>query len=243
MADPPIPEEALQRRRPPIPEEALQRRLEGRSLPTAQGPARVHTTPAKGVTRGSLLLTHGAGGGVDAKDLAAIAKLLPEHGWQVALVEMPWRVAGKKVAPMPPKLDAAWREIVAAVRGELAERVVFGGRSAGARVACRLAGELGADGVLALSFPLVPPGKGPDKSRIGELVLPVEAGLPVHVIQGRKDPFGSPDAVREALRGALGDNAADVRVDEAPGTHSFTNGPAVAESVAAWVTGPPFASP
>ncbi len=200
---------------------------------TEQGPARVHLTPAKGATRGSLLLTHGAGGGVDATDLAAIAATLPAHGWQVALVEMPWRVAGKKVAPMPPKLDAAWREIVAQVRDDLAERVIFGGRSAGARVACRLAVELGADGVLALSFPLVPQGKGADTSRIGELVLPVEAGLPVQVVQGARDPFGSPDAVREALRGALGDEAHDVRVDAAPGTHSFTGGQAIADLVAA----------
>lgn len=198
-------------------------------IPTDQGPARVHLHPAQGEVRGTLLLTHGAGGGITAKDLVAIASTLPEHGWQVALVEMPWRVAGKKVAPMPPKLDAAWREIVAGVRGELAERVVFGGRSAGARVACRLAAELGADGVLALSFPLVPPGKGPDKSRIGELLLPVEAGLPVQVVQGLRDPFGTPDDVRAAL----GDKAADVTVDEAAGNHSFSGGTAVADAVVA----------
>lgn len=197
---------------------------------TEQGPARVHVHEAKGDPSGSLLLTHGAGGGIEAKDLAAIAELLPEHGWTVALVEMPWRVAGKKVAPMPPKLDAAWREIVPAVRDELPGRLVMGGRSAGARVACRLAGELEADGVLCLSFPLVPPGKGPEKSRIGELLQPAEAGLPVHVVQGAKDPFGRPDAVREALAGA------DVHVDEAPGTHSFTDGGAVAALVLAHLT-------
>lgn len=189
---------------------------------TAQGPARVHVSEAAEPV-GSLLLTHGAGGGIGATDLAAIAKRLPAQGWTVALVEMPWRVAGKKVAPMPPRLDAAWTEIVPAV--ELPGPVVFGGRSAGARVACRLAGELGAAGVLALSFPLVPPGKGPEKSRIGELLRPVEAGLPVHVVQGAKDPFGRPDDVREALAGAA------VRVDEAPGTHSFTGGGAVADRV------------
>lgn len=199
---------------------------------TGQGPARVHITEAKGETRGSLLLTHGAGGGIGSTDLSAIVESLPEHGWQVALVEMPWRVAGKKVAPMPPKLDAAWREIVVGVRDSLAPRVIFGGRSAGARVACRLAGELGADGVLALSFPLVPPGKGPDKSRIGELVMPVEAGLSVQVIQGRTDPFGSPDAVRAALADA---GVEGVQVDEAPGTHSFTNGPVVADLVLRWL--------
>lgn len=200
---------------------------------TGQGPARVHITEAKGEARGSLLLTHGAGGGTGSTDLAAIAESLPGHGWQVALVEMPWRVAGKKVAPMPPKLDAAWREIVGEVRDSLAPRVIFGGRSAGARVACRLAGELGADGVLALSFPLVPPGKGPDKSRIGELVMPAAAGLSLHVIQGRKDPFGSPDAVRAALADA---GVEGVQVDEAPGTHSFTNGPVVADLVLRWLS-------
>lgn len=213
--------------------------VRGTSLeaPTAQGPARVHLHAAQGEPAGSLLLTHGAGGGTGSTDLVAIAELLPEHGWSVALVEMPWRVAGKKVAPMPPKLDAAWREIVPAVRESLAGRMVFGGRSAGARVACRLAGELGADGVLALSFPLVPPGKGPEKSRIGELLTPVEHGLPVHVVQGAKDPFGRPDDVRAALAGA------PVGVAEAPGTHSFTDGPAVAESVLAWLTTSPSAFP
>ena len=191
---------------------------------TAQGPAWVHLTEAEDAV-GSLLLTHGAGGGIGAKDLMAIADLLPRHGWTVALVEMPWKVAGKKVAPMPPKLDAAWREIVPAL--DLPGRLVMGGRSAGARVACRLAGELGADGVLCLSFPLVPPGKGPEKSRIGELLTPLEHDLRVHVVQGAKDPFGRPDDVRAALGGA------DVRVDEAPGTHSFTDGPAVADLVLA----------
>ena len=185
----------------------------------------MHVSPAEEAA-GSLLLTHGAGGGIGSKDLAAIADTLPGHGWTVALVEMPWRVAGRKVAPMPPKLDAQWREIVPAVGGSLPGRLVVGGRSAGARVACRLAGELGADGVLCLSFPLVPPGKGSEKSRIGELLAPVEHALPVHVVQGAKDPFGRPDDVREALAGA------DVRVDEAPGTHSFTDGAAVADLVA-----------
>lgn len=211
-------------------------RVDGTSLETMteRGPARVHVHEAKGGPVGSLLLTHGAGGGVDAQDLAAISARLPRAGWTVALVEMPWRVAGKKVAPMPPKLDAAWREIVPAVRSELPGRLVMGGRSAGARVACRLAEELGADAVLCLSFPLVPPGKGPEKSRIGELVRPVEAGLPVHVVQGARDPFGRPGDVRRALAGAgVTIEGVRVRVDEAPGAHSFTDGAAVADLVTA----------
>ncbi|WP_338750920.1 alpha/beta family hydrolase [Janibacter alittae] len=206
---------------------------------TAQGPARVHLHEAKGDPSGCLLLTHGAGGGIGATDLTAITAALPPVGWTVALVEMPWRVAGRRVAPMPPKLDAAWREIVAAVRGELPGRLVMGGRSAGARVACRLADELGADAVLCLSFPLVPAGKsssGAGKSRIGELLLPVRAGLPVHVVQGARDPFGGPGHVRRALAGeGVRIDGERVRVDEAPGTHSFTDGPAVAESVERWL--------
>ena len=206
---------------------------------TAQGPARVHLTEAKGAATGSLLLTHGAGGGVDALDLAAIATRLPAAGWSVALVEMPWRVAGKKVAPMPPKLDAAWREIVPAVRGDLPGRFVMGGRSAGARVACRLAEELGADGVLCLSFPLLPSGKPIEKSRIGELVLPVPAGLSVHVVQGAKDPFGGPEEVRRALAGeGIEVDGERVRVDAAPGSHSFTGGGAVADLVAEYLSAP-----
>ena len=201
---------------------------------TAQGPARVHLDEAKGEAAGSLLLTHGAGGGIGAGDLAAIAALLPGQGWSVALVEMPWRVAGKKVAPMPPRLDAAWREIVPAVRARLPGRLVMGGRSAGARVACRLAGELGADGVLCLSFPLVPPGKGEDKSRVGELITPLGLGLPVQVVQGAKDPFGGPEAVRAAV-GARAERqgiAVDgLAIDSARGTHTLTDGGAVAELV------------
>lgn len=205
---------------------------------TAQGPARVHVHEAKGDPSDSLLLTHGAGGGIGAKDLAAIAAALPRAGWAVALVEMPWKVAGKKVAPMPPRLDAAWREIVAAVRGELPGRLVMGGRSAGARVACRLGEELGADAVLCLSFPLLPAGKPPEKSRIGELVLPIRAGLPVHVVQGMRDPFGGPDHVRRALAGeGVAIDGHRVRVDEAAGTHSFTDGAAVADLVAEQLSG------
>ncbi|NYF97418.1 alpha/beta family hydrolase [Janibacter cremeus] len=207
---------------------------------TEQGPARVHLHEARGEPNGSLLLTHGAGGGVGAKDLAAIATELPRAGWTVALVEMPWRVAGKKVAPMPPKLDAAWREIVAAVRCELPGRLVMGGRSAGARVACRLAEELGVDGVLCLSFPLLPAGKPPQKSRIGELVLPVYAGLPVHVVQGKRDPFGGPGHVRRALAGeGVEIDGERVRVDEAPGRHAFTDGAAVAALVCGHAGSPP----
>jgi predicted alpha/beta-hydrolase family hydrolase len=134
-----------------------------------------------------LALSHGAGGGVEARDLQALARVLPGHGVTVALVEQPWRVAGKKVAPAPKTLDTGWRGIWPALAG-MELPVISGGRSAGARVACRTASELGAHAVLALSFPLHPPGR-PEKSRAEELL---GAGVPTLVVQGGNDPFGRP---------------------------------------------------
>ncbi|MGC0329621.1 putative alpha/beta-hydrolase family hydrolase [Streptomyces sp. SAI-170] len=135
-----------------------------------------------------LAVSHGAGGGIEARDLQALAAALPAHGVSVALVEQPWRVAGKKVAPAPKTLDIGWRGIWPAV-AEPGLPVISGGRSAGARVACRTATELGAAAVLALSFPLHPPGK-PEKSRAEELL---GAGVPTLVVQGGNDPFGKPE--------------------------------------------------
>ncbi|PKV87751.1 alpha/beta family hydrolase [Streptomyces sp. TLI_146] len=135
-----------------------------------------------------LAVGHGAGGGVEARDLQAIAAALPAHRVTVALVEQPWRVAGKKVAPAPKTLDVGWRGVWPAL-AEAGLPVVAGGRSAGARVACRTAAELGAHGVLALSFPLHPPGR-PEKSRADELL---GAGVPTLVVQGGNDPFGRPE--------------------------------------------------
>ncbi|MEU2425998.1 alpha/beta family hydrolase [Streptomyces sp. NPDC007851] len=134
-----------------------------------------------------LAVSHGAGGGIEARDLRAIAGALPEHGVTVALVEQPWRVAGKKVAPAPKTLDTGWRGVWPALAAP-GLPVVSGGRSAGARVACRTATELGAAGVLALSFPLHPPGS-PEKSRAAELL---GTGVPTLVVQGGNDPFGRP---------------------------------------------------
>ncbi len=208
---------------------------------TPGGPARAHVhRPVRAI--GTLVLTHGAGGGIDASDLVAIRDGLTADGWCVVLVEMPWRVAGKKVASPPRTLDAAWGPVLAALttgRGRLPGPVVVGGRSAGARVACRTAVEGGADAVLALSFPLVPPGKGPERSRADELLVPVRAGLPTHVVQGARDPFGSPDAVRAALAEG-GVAQAEEMVTEAPGTHSFGKKPVeVVEAVRAFVTSMP----
>ncbi|MBW1603016.1 hydrolase [Streptomyces sp. JJ66] len=156
------------------------------TVPTPAGDARVTWHSAPGA-RAVLALGHGAGGGIEARDLMALAAALPAHGVTVALVEQPWRVAGRKVAPAPKTLDAAWRALWPALTAP-GVPVVAGGRSAGARVACRTAAELGAAGVLALAFPLHPPGR-PASSRAAELA---GAGVPVRVVQGGRDPFGRP---------------------------------------------------
>ncbi|MET8947097.1 alpha/beta family hydrolase [Streptomyces sp. NPDC004542] len=167
------------------------------TVDTDAGTARVTWHPA-GKPKLVLALGHGAGGGVEARDLQALAVALPGHGVSVALVEQPWRVAGRKVAPAPRTLDAGWRGIWPVVAGQ-GLPVVSGGRSAGARVACRTAGELGAHAVLALSFPLHPPGR-PEKSRAGELL---GAGVPTLVVQGGNDPFGRPQEFPEGPHGLV----------------------------------------
>ncbi|MFD7714414.1 alpha/beta family hydrolase [Streptomyces sp. NPDC059814] len=156
------------------------------TVDTEAGTARITWRPAR-EPRLLLALGHGAGGGIEARDLRALAAALPAHGVSVALVEQPWRVAGKKLAPAPKTLDTGWRGLwpVLAAPGL---PVVAGGRSAGARVACRTASGLGARAVLALSFPLHPPGR-PEKSRKDELLA---SGVPTLVVQGGHDPFGRP---------------------------------------------------
>ncbi|MEU1301861.1 alpha/beta family hydrolase [Streptomyces shenzhenensis] len=154
---------------------------------TDAGDARITWHPARR-PRFVLAVSHGAGGGIEARDLRALAAALPAHGVTVALVEQPWRVAGRKVAPAPKTLDTGWRGVWPALTAP-GLPVISGGRSAGARVACRTAHELGAHAVLALSFPLHPPGK-PERSRAAELL---GAGVPTLVVQGGNDPFGRPD--------------------------------------------------
>ncbi|MFD9336503.1 alpha/beta family hydrolase [Streptomyces sp. NPDC060028] len=161
------------------------------SVDTPAGEARVTWHPAR-EPRLVLAVGHGAGGGIEARDLRALAEALPARGITVALVEQPWRVAGKKVAAAPKVLDEGWRALWP-VLAEPGLPVVAGGRSAGARVACRTAADLGAAGVLALAFPLHPPGR-PEKSRAEELL---GAGRPTLVVQGGRDPFGRPEEFPE----------------------------------------------
>ncbi|MDI2128063.1 alpha/beta family hydrolase [Yinghuangia seranimata] len=159
------------------------------TIETPVGEARATVHAATGTARGWFVTSHGAGGGIEARDLVALAAALPPLGITVALVEQPWRVAGKKLAPAPKRLDEAWVPVVEDLKARM-DGLPFAvsGRSAGARVACRTAAASGAAGVVALAFPLHPPGK-PAASRADELL---GAGVPTLVVQGDKDPFGGP---------------------------------------------------
>lgn len=165
-----------------------------RILPTAYGEGRLVMRRARRPVV-TLLLSHGAGGGIEARDLVALAARLPGQGVNVALFEQPWRRAGRKVASPPATLDVGLRAAADALR--VRTPLVVGGRSAGARSAARTARDLGARGCLALSFPLHPPGK-PEKSRLEELE---GAGVPTLVVQGERDPFGRPEEFPDPLPG------------------------------------------
>jgi predicted alpha/beta-hydrolase family hydrolase len=160
-------------------------------LETPHGPARAHVEAVEDA-RAALVLGHGAGGGVAARDLVAAQQVALAEGVAVALVEQPYRVAGRRSPAPAHQLDGAWIAVVAQLlEGELAGLpLIAGGRSAGARVACRTAAETGAVGVLCLAFPLHPPGR-PEKTRQPELDA---VDVPVLVVQGASDPFGLPAA-------------------------------------------------
>jgi len=157
-----------------------------RTVPTPHGDARLVTDRSRNPVA-TLLLSHGAGGGIESPDLETLARELPRDGISVVRLEMPWRVAGKRLAPRPAVLD----ECLVAAAGSMRTRtpLVLGGRSAGARAAARCARTLGASGFLALAFPLHPPGR-PERSRLEELK---SAGLPTLVVQGERDTFGAPE--------------------------------------------------
>jgi predicted alpha/beta-hydrolase family hydrolase len=155
-------------------------------VPTSHGDARLVVDRSKRPIA-TLLLNHGAGAGVDSRDLQVLARELPRQGVTVVRLEQPWKVAGKRVAPRPEVLDECLVQAANKIRPRTP--LVVGGRSAGARAAARTARDLGASGCLALAFPLHPPGR-PEKSRLAELeAIP----LPTLVIQGENDPFGRPE--------------------------------------------------
>jgi uncharacterized protein len=192
-------------------------------IDTPHGPALAQLYEAERPV-GALVLGHGAGGGFGAKDLVAATGAALEAGVSVAQVEQPYHVAGRR-SPAPAKqLDAAWTAVVEHLRGSDLNGLplVAGGRSAGARVACRTAAGTGAVAVLCLAFPVHPPGR-PEKTRLDELDA-VE--VPVLVVQGDSDPFGMPPP------------APGREVVTLPGNHSLKNDlPALAAAVRDWFPG------
>lgn len=170
------------------------------------------------------MLGHGAGGGVSAPDLVAATEAGNSAGLTVALVEQPYRVAGRRSPAPVRQLDAAWTAVLEQLREDTLRGlpIIAGGRSAGARVACRTAADVGATAVLCLAFPLHPPGKGddPTKSRLAELDA---VQVPTLVVQGESDPFGMPPD---------GPGRTVVRV---PGNHSLRDSGAVGAAVTAWL--------
>jgi predicted alpha/beta-hydrolase family hydrolase len=192
-------------------------------ISTIAGPARVELDRPATATF-LLVLTHGAGGGVTSKDLLAVRDAGVRLGGVVARVLQPYRVRGASAPGAPGRQDAAWLEIVAALQAENPGLpLVQGGRSNGARVACRTAQAAGARAVVALAFPLHPPGR-PEQSRAAELR---EAGTDVLVVNGERDPFGIPDE-RDASK-----------VVVLPGeTHALSSKPAaVGAAVGEWLAG------
>ena len=164
-------------------------------VPTPHGDARVHVARPADEPVGLMMLGHGAGGGVSAHDLQLATEEALRAGLAVALVEQPYRVAGRKAPAPPAQVDAAWVAVVELVHsGDLGDLpLIVGGRSFGGRVACRTSDDVDAAGVLCLAFPLHPPGR-PEKSRLPELTA---VTLPTLVVQGKRDPFGMPG--RESL--------------------------------------------
>lgn len=165
-------------------------------IETRHGPARAHVHAALGSaqeTQGCLVLGHGAGGGVGAPDLQAVTTAATAAGFVVVLLEQPYRTAGRRGAPRAPVLDSAWTDALDDLRRTQTRSLplIVGGRSAGARVACRTAAATGADAVVCLAFPTRPPGRPDAPSRLPELDA-VE--VPVLVVQGSRDPYGVPPA-------------------------------------------------
>jgi predicted alpha/beta-hydrolase family hydrolase len=194
-------------------------------LKTRKGRARAHVHPAQSA-RGALVLGHGAGGSLTAPDLVAVTEAATRAGITVALVEQPYRVAGRRSAPPAPRLDEAWLSVVEQLRAGPLDglELVTGGRSSGARVACRTAAATGAAGVLCLAFPLHPPGRDPDappKTRLPELEA---VDVPVLIVQGDADRFGMPVA------------AAGREVVVVPGDHALKRDVgAVAAAATSWL--------
>lgn len=196
-------------------------------LETPVGRARVHLHPADR-PRAGLALGHGAGGGVTAPDLVAATAAAGSEGVSVALIEQPYRVAGRRSPAPAPRLDAAWIAVVTRLREHELEGLplLVGGRSLGARVACRTAGRSGAIGVLCLAFPLQPPRRAAASRAVSRLDELEAVTVPTLVVQGSRDPFGIPPAGEQRT------------VIQVAGNHGLKSDlPAVGAAVRDWLAG------
>jgi uncharacterized protein len=197
-------------------------------IETPSGPARAHLSSAES-PKGALVLGHGAGGGVEAPDLVAARDAAVAEGFTVALVEQPYRVAGRRSPATAKRLDEAWVAVFERLREQELEGLplIAGGRSLGARVACRTVEQTGAVAVVCLAFPLVPPRRGdkPPQSRLPELEA---VSVPVLIVQGESDRFGMPpeDSGRRVVKVA-GDHGLKADTE------------AVGDAVAAWLSSLP----
>jgi uncharacterized protein len=191
---------------------------------TPHGPGRVHLQVADGA-RAALVLGHGAGGGVESKDLVVATEVAFDEAVSVALFEQPYTVAGRRSPASAPRLDAAWTAAIESLRaGDFSGLpLIVGGRSLGARVACRTAEDVSAIAVLCLAFPVHAPGRGgdPKASRLDELD---GVQVPTLVVQGDRDPFGMPPPGRNRT------------VVTVPGDHGLkADLDAVAEAIRTWL--------
>ena len=199
-------------------------------IETPSGPARAYLYAAEGAA-GALVLGHGAGGGIEAPDLLAAKDAALAEGYAVALVEQPYRVAGRRSPATAKRLDEAWVTVVHELRSDQLDglRLIVGGRSLGARVACRTVEQTSPEAVLCLAFPLLPPRRGekPPQSRLPELEA-VE--VPVLIVQGESDRFGMPpDGPSRQVVRVAGDHGLKADTD------------AVGQAVAGWLAALPIA--
>jgi predicted alpha/beta-hydrolase family hydrolase len=194
-------------------------------IETPHGPARAHLHPAGG-SKAALVLGHGAGGGVEAGDLVAARDAALSVGVSVALIEQPYRVAGRRSPASARQLDAAWIAVVERLRADELRglALIVGGRSLGARVACRTVEATGAVAVLCLAFPLQPPPRKGGKTSPSRLPELEEVAMPMLIVQGDRDRFGMPPAARGRT------------VAQVPGDHGLKKDlDAVGDAVGAWL--------
>jgi uncharacterized protein len=194
-------------------------------IETSAGPALVTAAGPSASPAFLLVLTHGSGGTPDTPDVLAARDAGLALGAVTAMVTQPYVVRGARAPGSASKQDTAWTEVVAALAARYPGLpVIQGGRSNGARVVCRTARAAGARGVIALAFPLHPPGH-PERSRSDELAGAGTEGTEVLVINGARDPFGIPEG------------GGQTRVVVLPGeVHALSKHPgAVGDAVSEWL--------